>query len=131
MSKKKILGGSLAAALMLAGALGPAGSSADPGARATASFTSCDIGGEETSFGASYVTSLKADGVSCAKAESVIRAYHACRKDKGGGVCGNPGGGFSCKEGKRVGVPDVQYSATVKCRKGDSKRVKSAYTENV
>lgn len=128
---RKILSGGFVAALLVIGLFGPAGSSAGPGAEAAASLTVCDIGGKETSLGASYVTSLKVEGVSCAKGESVIKAYHACRKDKGGGVCASPGGGYSCKEGKRTGVPDVQYSATVKCRKGDSKRVKSRYTENI
>lgn len=130
MSKKNLSGG-LAAALLLVGSFAAAGSSADPGAEAAASLTPCNISGKEKSLGASYVTSLKVDGVSCAKGESVVKSYHECRKDKGGGVCGNPGGGYSCREGKRVGVPDVQYNATVKCRKGDSKLVKSSYTENV
>ena len=97
-------------------------------------FTACNIDGKQKSMGASYVTSLKVQGVSCAKAEKVIRAYHQCRKENGGaaGNCGSAVLGFKCKDGKRVGVPDVQYNATAKCRKlsNDAKRVKSTYTQN-
>jgi hypothetical protein len=40
--------------------------------------------------------------------------------------------GFSCKDGKRTGVPNVQYNATAKCHKvsNSAKRVKSTYTQN-
>ncbi|MGZ5334918.1 MAG: hypothetical protein ACXWZ6_05675 [Solirubrobacterales bacterium] len=130
MSKKSLGVGLTVAAVMVAGAIGAASGSAAPTAGAAVALTSCDISGKERDLGASYVTSLKVASVSCAKGEKTIKAYHACRKAKGGGVCGNPGKGWSCKEGKRVGVPDVQYSATVKCRKGASKRVKSRYTQN-
>ena len=131
---KKILSGGLVAALFSVAAVGPASSSADPGAEAAAALAVCNIDGKQKSMGASYVTSLKVQGVSCAKAEKVIRAYHQCRKDNGGaaGNCGSAVLGFTCKDGKRVGVPDVQYNATAKCRKlsNDAKRVKSTYTQN-
>ncbi|MDP9188135.1 MAG: hypothetical protein M3O25_02670 [Actinomycetota bacterium] len=130
MSNKILGAGSLAVAILLVGVLGVGSGSADPGARASVSFTPCDISGKQTSLGASYVTSLKVDGVTCAKGETTIKAYHRCRKANGGAVCTSPGKGFKCKEGKRVGVPGVQYSATVKCKKGSKKRVKSAYTQN-
>ena len=129
---KKITGlGGLALALLLTGVIGVGSGSAETSAQAAVSLTSCNISGKQKSLGASYVTSLKVAGVTCAKGETTIKAYHACRKAKGGGVCGSPGGGFSCKEGKRAKVPGVQYSATVKCRKGASKRVKSSYTQNI
>ena len=131
MSKKITGAAALAAALLLTGAIGVGGSAvADPAAQSAVTLTPCNISGKQTSLGASYVTSLKVTGVTCAKGEKTIKAYHACRKDNGGAVCSNPGKGFSCKEGKRAGVPDVQYSATVKCRKGQ-KRVKSTYTQNI
>lgn len=130
MSKQMLGTASLVLAVLLTGALATTGAGAEPGAAAAVSFKRCDISGQQTKLGASYVTSLKVSSVSCRKGKKVIKAYHRCRKAKGGGVCGNPGKGFRCKEGKRVGVPDVQYSATVKCRKG-KKRVKSAYTQNV
>lgn len=98
------------------------------------SFSACNINGKQRQLGASYVTSLKVQGVPCAKAEKVIRAYHQCRH-RNGGPAGNCSGtviGFKCKDGKRTGVPNVQYNATAKCRKtsNPSKRVKSRYTQN-
>jgi hypothetical protein len=120
------------AAGLLAVLLVPA-SGASPIAH-TASFTPCNISGEQQDLGASYVTSLKVQGVSCTKGEKVIRAYHQCRHQNGGaaGTCGATVVGFKCKEGKRTGVPNVQYNATAKCHKvsNPSKRVKSRYTQN-
>jgi hypothetical protein len=100
----------------------------------TSGFTPCDINGQQQDLGASYVTSLKVQGVSCAKAKKVIKAYHQCRHQSGGpaGNCDHKVLGFSCKDGRRTGVPNVQYNATAKCRKvsNPSKRVKSSYTQN-
>jgi len=99
-----------------------------------ASFSPCDISGKQQDLGASYVTSLKVQGVSCAKGEKVISAYHRCRHQSGGpaGNCSNTVLGFSCKDGKRSGVPNVQYNATAKCHKvsNSAKRIKSSYTQN-
>lgn len=117
---------------LLAGLFAQAGG-ASPTARA-ASFSPCDITGKQQDLGASYVTSLKVQGVGCAKAEKVITAYHQCRHQSGGpaGQCSDTVLGFKCKDGKRTGVPNVQYDATAKCRKvsNASKRVKSRYTQN-
>jgi hypothetical protein len=108
-------------------------SGASPVAHA-AGFTPCNISGKQQQLGASYVTSLKVQGVSCAKAEKVVVAYHRCRHQNGGpgGTCGSTLLGFKCKDGKRTGVPNVQYNATAKCHKASnpSKRVKSRYTQN-
>jgi hypothetical protein len=121
------------AAVALISAVAVGSGSASPVAQKSA-FTACNIDGKQKRLGASYVTSLKVQGVSCAKAEKVIKAYHRCRKDNGGagGSCGSTVLGFTCKDGKRVGVPDVQYNATAKCRKNANanKRVKSSYTQN-
>jgi hypothetical protein len=120
------------AAALLGGALVPA-SGASPVAH-EASFSPCDISGQQQNLGASYVTSLKVQGVSCAKGEKVIRAYHQCRHQNGGpaGTCSATVLGFKCKDGKRTGVPNVQYNATAKCHKvsNASKRVRSRYTQN-
>ena len=128
----KSLTGVLALAGLLTALLAPGGSAA-PVAH-TASFSPCDISGQQQNLGASYVTSLKVQGVSCAKGEKVIRAYHQCRHQSGGaaGSCGATVLGFKCKDGKRQGVPNVQYNATAKCHKvsNASKRVKSRYTQN-
>ena len=122
----------ITAAGLMAAILAP-GSTAAPVAH-TASFSPCDISGQQQNLGASYVTSLKVQGVGCAKAEKVIRAYHQCRHQNGGpaGTCGDTLLGFKCKDGKRQAVPGVQYNATAKCHKTSnaSKRVKSRYTQN-
>jgi hypothetical protein len=130
MSKRIVSVGLLSGAVLLSGAIGLGSGAAAPQAQSAVDLTACDIDGKQKSLGASYVTSLKVAGVSCAKGENLVRRYHACRKDKGGAVCGSPGLGFRCKEGKRQKVPGVQYSSTMKCRKGE-KRVKSSYTQNI
>jgi hypothetical protein len=128
----KGLAAAVALACVIAGLVAQAGA-ASPVAGA-ASFSPCDISGKQQSLGASYVTSLKVQGVSCTKAEKVITAYHQCRHQSGGpaGNCSKAVLGFSCKDGERTGVPNVQYDATDKCRKTSdpSKRIKSAYTQN-
>ena len=122
----------IAAVGLMAAILAP-GSPAAPVAH-TASYSPCDISGQQQNLGASYVTSLKVQGVSCAKGEKVIKAYHQCRHQSGGaaGTCSATLSGFKCKDGKRTGVPNVQYNATAKCHKvsNASKRVKSRYTQN-
>jgi hypothetical protein len=122
----------LAAAAALC-ALSAGSGAAEPIATAAA-FAPCDISGKQQDLGASYVTSLKVQGVGCAKAEKVIAAYHRCRHQGGGpgGSCSETVVGFRCKDGRRTGVPDVQYNATAKCRKvsDSAKRIKSSYTQN-
>jgi hypothetical protein len=126
------LTGTLALAGLMIALLAPSGSAAPVVHQA--SYSPCDISGQQQDLGASYVTSLKVQGVSCAKGEKVIKAYHQCRHQTGGpaGTCGATLSGFKCKDGKRTGVPNVQYNATAKCHKvsNASKRVKSRYTQN-
>jgi hypothetical protein len=127
-----VISGVVVATVFGAGLLAQTGG-ASPNAH-VAGFTPCNISGKQQQLGASYVTSLKVQGVSCAKAEKVIKAYHRCRHENGGagGVCSATVLGFKCKDGKRVGVPNVQYNATAKCHKtsNPAKRVKSRYTQN-
>jgi hypothetical protein len=129
----RVIAGILATAALVC-ALFAASGGAQPIAT-TASFSACDISGKQQDLGASYVTSLKVQGVSCTKGEKVIAAYHRCRHQHGGpaGNCSDTVVGFKCKDGKRTGVPDVQYNATAKCRKASdsAKRIKSTYTQNV
>jgi hypothetical protein len=128
----KSLTGALALASLTVAVLAPSGAAA-PVAH-EASFSPCDIDGKQQNLGASYVTSLKVQGVGCTKGEKVITAYHQCRHQNGGpgGTCGDTLLGFKCKDGKRQSVPGVQYNATAKCHKvsNASKRVKSRYTQN-
>ena len=81
---------------------------------------------------ASYITTYKADGTSCADAREVIAAYHDCRKANGGrdGRCKSKVKGYKCEEGKREGVQGVQYSARVVCKNG-SKKIVHSYTMNL
>jgi hypothetical protein len=90
----------------------------------------CDISGQQTDLGASYVTSLKVKNTSCKKGAKVIKAYHQCRKANGGadGRCHSRVEGYKCEEGRRESTP-AQYNAKVKCKKG-AKKVKSTYTQN-
>jgi hypothetical protein len=129
---RRAIAGAIVVVGLLAGLFAQAGG-ASPIAHA-ASFSPCDINGEQQDLGASYVTSLKVQGIGCAKAEKVITAYHQCRHQSGGpaGNCSDTVLGFKCKDGKRTGVPNVQYNATAKCHKvsNASKRVKSRYTQN-
>jgi hypothetical protein len=124
--------GVVVAACLLGALLAPSGS-ASPVAHSS-SFSPCDISGQQQNLGASYVTSLKVQGTSCAKGEKVITAYHQCRHQSGGaaGTCSSTVLGFKCKDGRRTGVPNVQYNATAKCHKASNsaKRIKSAYTQN-
>jgi hypothetical protein len=127
-----VVSATVVAAGLATGLFAPAGG-ASPGAHA-ASFAPCNINGQQQQLGASYVTSLKVQGVTCTKAEKVIKAYHQCRHQNGGpgGTCSDKLFGFKCNDGKRTGVPNVQYNATAKCHKvsNPSKRVKSRYTQN-
>jgi hypothetical protein len=127
-----VISGTVLAAGLAVGLLAQTGA-ASPTER-VAGFTPCNISGKQRQLGASYVTSLKVQGVSCAKAEKVVTAYHRCRHQNGGpaGTCRTAQLGFKCNDGKRTGVPNVQYNATAKCHKASnpSKRVKSRYTQN-
>jgi hypothetical protein len=87
---------------------------------------------EARGLGASYVTKLVVKNTSCGDGKKVTAAYHECRRDNGGadGRCKSKVRGFKCKEGRREGVPDVQYSAKVVCKKGSAKVVQN-YTMNL
>jgi hypothetical protein len=123
------LAGLALCAIALAAGCGGGGSSSDSTA---SNLSQCNISGKQQNLGASYVTSLEVQGVSCAQAEQVVQAYHQCRQKNGGagGTCTSPVNGFSCSEGSRQQVPGVQYNATVDCKKGDTE-IKSTYTQNL
>lgn len=91
----------------------------------------CDISGQEDELGASYVTSLKVKNTGCGEGKKVVKAFNECRRKNGGanGKCKSRVKGYKCNEGKRSGVPGVQYNATVKCKDG-GKKVIFSYTQN-
>lgn len=101
----------------------PATAGSAPTAQAS---KSCNISGEERSFGATYVTSISARKVSCGKAKGVVRAYHDCRGSKK--ACRRKVKGFKCKQ-RILAESPVQYDARVNCKRG-GKRVKHVYSQN-
>jgi len=115
--------------LVAVAAIGISVSSTNASPHATTSAKRCSTGGNYPP--ASYVTSIKVKRLSCSKGRKVVKAYHKCRKRRGGnnGRCGGVKG-YSCGESRRQSVPGVQYSTTMKCRKGGHK-VTSSYTQNV
>jgi hypothetical protein len=89
--------------------------------------TTCNISGKERKLGATYVTSLSASGVGCARAETVVKAYHRCRHRHGAaGRCPRVLG-YKCSE-KREAIA-TQYDSHATCTHG-SRRVVQVYTQN-
>jgi hypothetical protein len=91
--------------------------------------TTCDVRRDGRHLGTTYVTSLKATQVSCAKAKRVVKAFNACRKAHGGadGRCTSSVRGFRCTERRGAAIP-TQYSSRVTCRSA-ARRVQFAYTQ--
>lgn len=90
----------------------------------------CSVRGKERKLGATYVFVLKARNVSCASAERLVKAYHACRRRNGGrdGRCGRVSG-YRCTE-RRYAKISTQYSANAECKSG-SKVVYHKYQQNL
>jgi hypothetical protein len=108
----------------------PAGAGAAPTAQVGKASTCTLSTHEQRHLGASYVqTPLKVEGISCDKAKSLVKDYHACRHSNGGadGTC-NSVDGYSCNE-KVLDQGPYQFTAKATCRKGDSK-VKQTFIEN-
>jgi hypothetical protein len=126
---RKLLSISLLSAL-LAGLIATSAWAEDP--RATASETTCQLTAkEQRGLGASYVTSLRVEGTTCAKGKGVTLAFNNCRTAGGKpqGVCTRKVGHYSCTEKRYDAVPGVQYSSKVTCIWG-AKKVLSTYTQN-
>lgn len=127
---RKLFGISIATAL-LAGLIVTGASAADA-ATATTSATSCSLSTkDQRHLGASYVTSLKVEGTTCAKGKGVTLAFNNCRTAGGKpqGFCNKKVGHYSCTEKRYDAVPGVQYSSKVTCTWG-AKKVLSTYTQN-
>ncbi|HEX2084763.1 MAG TPA: hypothetical protein VHF89_03700 [Solirubrobacteraceae bacterium] len=94
----------------------------------TAAAATCSVKGKERRLGATYVTSVRAAGLSCRSALSLVRDYHACRRRRGGadGRCPRVGG-YRCRE-RRTTSP-TQYDSRATCRRG-RRRVVQQYTQN-
>ena len=95
---------------------------------ATAPARGCSVKGKERKLGATYVTAVSASGISCSGAFDVVKAFHRCRRARGGadGRCPRFNG-YRCSE-SRTSSP-TQYDSRATCRKG-SRRVVQQYTQN-
>jgi hypothetical protein len=100
---------------------------APDGPVATASRT-CSVSGKERELGATYVSAIRAYGVSCRRALRLVRAYHRCRRTRGGadGRCPRVDG-YRCRE--RRTTSSTQYDSRATCRRG-GRRVVQRYTQN-
>jgi hypothetical protein len=126
---RTLLGISITSALLLA-AIAPGAFASGP--QASASASNCQLTArEQSSLGASYVTSLKVEGTSCAKGKGVTLAFNKCRTSGGKpqGTCSRKVGRYTCTEKRYDAVAGVQYSSRVTCRWGQ-KLVLSTYTQN-
>jgi len=133
MTSGKLTSAALTAGLVVVALAAVAAGSAGASSVATASSTNCNLTvHEQRHLGASYVTSLKVNHVSCKKGKKVIKAFHGCRTAGGQaqGKCDSKVLGYSCTEHRFDAVPQVQYNSRVTCTSGN-KVVKSTYTQNV
>jgi hypothetical protein len=114
----------VAAVASLAGSLALAA-----GPAAAASYKACSVKGKERKLGTTYVTKLKARSTSCKNAESVVKAFHACRHKKGkAGRCTSKVKGYTCTD-KRLDVIVLSFDSNTTCTNG-SKGVKFHYQQN-
>lgn len=82
-------------------------------------------------LGATYVTQLKVQGVTCSAATGVVKSFNACRHKKGvSGRCTTKVKGYSCADTRPADekIP-TQFNGHVKCRSG-SRRVNFDYQQN-
>ena len=96
-----------------------AGATAAGGAPVRATV-SCDLHKDGRKLGTTYVTSLKVQHVSCAKAKRVVKAFNACRRADGGvkGRCVKRVLDYRCSETRGASIP-TQYSARARCKTGN------------
>ena len=79
--------------------------------------------------GSGYFTSLKAQGVTCAKARKVALAHYRCRTENGRkGRCGRKVLRFRCSEDRFAQI-ETEFNSRVTCKRG-AKRVKFTYQQN-
>jgi hypothetical protein len=90
---------------------------------------SCDLHKDGRKLGTTYVTSLKVQHVSCAKAKRVVKAFNVCRRANGGvkGRCVKRVLDYRCSETRGASIP-TQYSARATCKTG-SRVVSFSYTQ--
>lgn len=128
---RKLIGISLASAL-LASLIVTSAWAADGTQASASAATACHLSTrDQRHLGASYVTSLKVEGTTCAQGKGVTLAFNECRTagGKAQGLCNHKVGHYTCTEKRYDAVPGVQYSSKVSCSWG-ARRVWSTYTQN-
>ena len=84
---------------------------------------------QQRNAGATYLVSLSATGVSCARGLKVETAFQSCRRTTAGHrTCKKRILGYSCKQ-TVIDSVKTQYDAKVTCTSG-SRVVKFTYTQN-
>ncbi len=102
------------------------------GAHAAAPMAStaatCDVSKDGRKLGATYVTSLSATKVSCAKAKKLVKSFNKCRRSHGGadGKCASFSG-YTCTE-TRKSIP-TEFSAKARCQASGGRRLTFSYSQ--
>lgn len=82
-------------------------------------------------LGATYVSNLKVQGVSCSAGKDVAKAFNKCRREKGvSGRCTHKVLKYGCTDTRPAAerIP-TQFNGHVKCTRGD-RRVNFDYQQN-
>ncbi|WP_354700435.1 hypothetical protein DSM112329_00710 [Paraconexibacter sp. AEG42_29] len=88
----------------------------------------CSLSTKDGTKKGGYFTSLKATGLSCSSAKSVMKAHDKCRLKKGRKATCTRVSGYKCTEKRGASIP-TEYSSTVTCKKG-SKKVVYSYSQD-
>ena len=99
------------------------------GGAGAATYKSC---GYSRALGPTYVTKLKAKGISCSTAKSIVKAYHSCRYANGGkdGKCTRRVKGYRCTETRPAELKtSFSFDGDVTCKNG-TKAVKHHYQQD-
>lgn len=129
ISRLHRLGMLVVVAIAVGAGLSALAGATDVGAAPAAAAVSCDLHKDGRKLGTTYVTSLKVQHVSCAKAKRVVKAFNACRRANGGvkGRCVKRVLDYRCSETRGASIP-TQYSARASCKTG-SRVVSFRYTQ--
>ena len=102
------------------------------GGAGAASYKTCKLSlSASQSFGPTYVTKLKARGISCTTAKKIVKAFHSCRYAHGGkdGTCTTRVKGYKCTETRPSSLKGpLSYDGDVTCKSG-TKAVKHHYQQ--
>lgn len=96
------------------------------------SATKCPLTSkEQRSLGASYVTSLSIEGITCGEGKRIAVAFNNCRTSGGRpqGRCHRKVAHYTCGERRYAKMPGVHYASAVTCAWG-SKRVLITYIQD-